>query len=92
MWSEHELIAVIDMTENEKQYIIDLLLDEVHADSYANTLRDLIVSAVSTQQRVELWTAHCDESAQDLALSFNSEAEIFKTRIREHGELIFTSS
>lgn len=89
-WSSNKLMAVVNMTEDDKRQFVRILIDDPAKDLHSNPIRDLIVSAVSNKvSGFELWEvdSHLDEDT--IRQEFEVIPEVIKSEIRETGNLIY---
>lgn len=89
MWSTNGIESILDVDDHNKNLMISILRDQLDTRLQGNPIRGMIVTAVSNKLKCcELWEVESTITAEELIQDFSED---IKSRIRQHGILLYSS-
>lgn len=86
-----KLIAIVNMTEDDKRQVIRIIMDDPEQHHWSNPIRDLIVYGVSNRiAGFELWEVDSLLDEDTIRLEFVHSPDTIKSEIRQHGTLLYS--
>jgi len=89
-WSINKLIAIVNMTEDDRQQVMRMIMDDPEQYHWSNPIRDLIVYGVSNRMAgFELWEVESSLDEATIRQEFTTSPDTIKSEIRQHGTLLY---